>query len=165
MPQHIRSAWFKTLGQLALILVLAAVLGLAIGYPWPVVTLAALGVVAWHYWRLRKVLLRLTARQRLEPARGNGLAVQSLGGLGGGGSLRGGHGDQRHFRSIGLARRDSCACACCGIRLDGCVEYICFTHIFCATLARISEIHDAPVRPLMGNFVPQLFDSGRKRPV
>lgn len=73
MPQHIRSAWFKTLGQLALILVLAAVLGLAIGYLWPVVTLAALGVVAWHYWRLRKVLLRLTARQRLEPARGNGV--------------------------------------------------------------------------------------------
>ena len=101
----------------------------------------------------------------MEPARGDGLAVQSLGGLGGGSSLRGGHGDQRHFRGIGLGRRDPCACACCGIGLDGCVEYICFTHIFCATLARISEIHDAPVRPLMGNFVPQLFDSGRKRPV
>ena len=34
---------------------------------------AALGVVAWHYWRLRKVLLRLTARQRLEPAQGRGV--------------------------------------------------------------------------------------------
>jgi two-component system phosphate regulon sensor histidine kinase PhoR len=73
MPQYIRSAWFKTLGQLAGVLALAVVIGLLIGHVWPVVTLAALGVVAWHYWRLRKVLVRLTARQRLEPARGNGV--------------------------------------------------------------------------------------------
>jgi len=73
MPQYIRSAWFKTLGQLAGVLALAMVIGLLIGHVWPVVTLAALGVVAWHYWRLRKVLVRLTARQRLEPARGNGV--------------------------------------------------------------------------------------------
>ncbi|MCL6711564.1 phosphate regulon sensor histidine kinase PhoR [Pseudoxanthomonas sp. z9] len=73
MPQYIRSAWFKTLGQLAGVLALAVVVGLLIGHVWPVVTLAALGVVAWHYWRLRKVLVRLTARQRLEPARGNGV--------------------------------------------------------------------------------------------
>lgn len=61
MPHDIRSAWFKTLGQLALILALAVVVGLLVGQIWPVVTVAALGVVAWHYWRLRKVLLRLTA--------------------------------------------------------------------------------------------------------
>ncbi|UBB23835.1 phosphate regulon sensor histidine kinase PhoR [Pseudoxanthomonas japonensis] len=73
MPQYIRSAWFKTLGQLAGVLALAVIIGLLIGHVWPVVTLAALGVVAWHYWRLRKVLVRLTARQRLEPARGNGV--------------------------------------------------------------------------------------------
>ena len=73
MPHDIRSAWFKTLGQLALILALAVVVGLLVGQIWPVVTVAALGVVAWHYWRLRKVLLRLTARQRLEPAQGRGV--------------------------------------------------------------------------------------------
>ena len=56
MPHDIRSAWFKTLGQLALILALAVVVGLLVGQIWPVVTVAALGVVAWHYWRLRKGL-------------------------------------------------------------------------------------------------------------
>jgi len=73
MPHDIRSAWFKTLGQLALILALAVVVGLLVGQVWPIVTIAALGVVVWHYWRLRKVLLRLTARQRLEPAQGRGV--------------------------------------------------------------------------------------------
>ncbi|MET0808854.1 MAG: DUF3329 domain-containing protein, partial [Pseudoxanthomonas sp.] len=73
MPKHFRSAWFKTLGQLLAVLAAALLLGLLLGHPWPVVTLAALGVVAWHYWRLRKVLTRLTARQRIEPARGDGV--------------------------------------------------------------------------------------------
>ena len=73
MPHDIRTAWFKTLGQLALILAMAVVVGLLLGQVWPVVTVAALGVVAWHYWRLRKVLLRLTARQRMEPAQGKGV--------------------------------------------------------------------------------------------
>ncbi|RZA35893.1 MAG: phosphate regulon sensor histidine kinase PhoR [Lysobacteraceae bacterium] len=73
MPLHIRSAWFKTLGQLVAVLALAVLLGWAMGQVWPVLTLTALGVVAWHYWRLRKVLLRLTARQRIEPARGDGV--------------------------------------------------------------------------------------------
>ncbi|HEY5970799.1 MAG TPA: phosphate regulon sensor histidine kinase PhoR [Pseudoxanthomonas sp.] len=73
MPQHIRSAWFKTLGQLVAVLVAAALLGWLVGQVWPVLAVAALGVVAWHYWRLRKVLMRLTARQRLEPVRGNGV--------------------------------------------------------------------------------------------
>ena len=73
MPQHIRSAWFRTLGQLMAVLVAAALLGWLLGHVWAAVTLAALGVVAWHYWRLRKVLMRLTARQRIEPARGAGV--------------------------------------------------------------------------------------------
>ena len=68
-----RSAWYKTLGQLVAVLALAVVLGWALGHVWPVLTFTALGVVAWHYWRLRKVLLRLTARQRIEPARGDGV--------------------------------------------------------------------------------------------
>ncbi len=73
MPQHIRSAWFKTLGQLLAVLAAAVLLGWLAGHVWPVLTAAALGVVAWHYWRLRKVLLRLTARQRMEPVRGDGV--------------------------------------------------------------------------------------------
>jgi two-component system phosphate regulon sensor histidine kinase PhoR len=73
MPQYIRSAWFKTLGQLFSILGFAALLGLLVGQVWPVLTATALGVVAWHYWRLRKLLLRLTARRRLETASGHGV--------------------------------------------------------------------------------------------
>ena len=73
MPEHARSAWTRTLGQLALVLLGALLLGLLIGKPWPVLTVAALGVVAWHYWKLRNVLLRLTARQRLAPPQGVGI--------------------------------------------------------------------------------------------
>ncbi|RNF84917.1 phosphate regulon sensor histidine kinase PhoR [Montanilutibacter psychrotolerans] len=73
MPPRARSAWFRTLGQLALILAAAAVVGALVGQPWPVLTLAALGVVAWHYWQLRGLLTRLTARQRLEPVAGAGV--------------------------------------------------------------------------------------------
>ena len=73
MPPRARSAWLRTLGTLAGVLALAAVVGLAVGQPWPVVAITALGVVAWHYWRLRRVLLRLTARQRLAPPQGDGV--------------------------------------------------------------------------------------------
>ncbi len=73
MPHYIRSAWLKTLGQLVAVLVAAGLVGGLLGQVWPVLALTALGVVAWHYWRLRKVLLRLTARQRLDPVRGDGV--------------------------------------------------------------------------------------------
>jgi len=73
MPPRARNAWFRTLGQLALVLAGALVLGLLIGRAWPVLTVAALGVVAWHYWKLRGVLLRLTARQRQAPPHGDGV--------------------------------------------------------------------------------------------
>ena len=73
MPPRARNAWFRTLGQLAGVLLAALAIGVALGNPWPVLTLAALGVVAWHYWRLRGVLLRLTARQRQAPPVGNGV--------------------------------------------------------------------------------------------
>ena len=73
MSPDARSAWFRTLGQLALVLVAGLCIGLLLGQPWPALTLAALGVVAWHYWKLRNVLLRLTARQRLAPSSGVGV--------------------------------------------------------------------------------------------
>ena len=75
MSPDARSAWFRTLGQLALVLVAGLGVGLLLGYPWPSLTLAALGVVAWHYWKLRNVLLRLTARQRLAPSSGVGVSA------------------------------------------------------------------------------------------
>ncbi len=73
MPTHLRSAWLKTLGELALILAGAALLGLLVHQVWPVVALVCLGMVAWHYWRLRKLLQRLSSRQRLAPAQGVGV--------------------------------------------------------------------------------------------
>lgn len=73
MPPRARNAWFKTLGQLWLVLAGALVLGFLLGHLWPVLTIAALGVVAWHYWKLRGVLLRLTAHQRLEAPQGDGV--------------------------------------------------------------------------------------------
>ncbi len=73
MSPEARNAWFRTLGQLALVLVAGLCAGLLVGQPWPALTVAALGVVAWHYWKLRKLLLRLTARRRLDPALGVGV--------------------------------------------------------------------------------------------
>ncbi|MCF7223435.1 phosphate regulon sensor histidine kinase PhoR [Marilutibacter chinensis] len=73
MPPRARSAWFRTLGLLVLLLASATVVGLLLGYPFQVLTATALGIVAWHYWRLRKVLTRLTARQRLGPSNGKGV--------------------------------------------------------------------------------------------
>lgn len=73
MPPSAHTAWLKTLGPLVLMLAGAALLGLAIGHAWPVVTATALGIVAWHYWKLHRVLLRLTARKRQAPPRGGGV--------------------------------------------------------------------------------------------
>ncbi|MEO5629457.1 MAG: phosphate regulon sensor histidine kinase PhoR [Thermomonas sp.] len=73
MSPDARSAWLRTLGLLTLVLIAGLAIGLVVGQPWPALTIAALGVVAWHYWKLRDVLLRLTARQRRQPARGAGV--------------------------------------------------------------------------------------------
>ncbi|MBN6152476.1 phosphate regulon sensor histidine kinase PhoR [Xanthomonas sp. AmX2] len=73
MPRHIRSAWFKTLGTLAVLLLLAVLAGWLGGHVWMALTLASLAVMSWHYWRLRRVLRRLTARQRWEPPAGTGV--------------------------------------------------------------------------------------------
>ena len=73
MSPDARNAWFRTLGHLALVLVVGLAIGTLLGQPWPALTVAALGVVAWHYWKLRNLLLRLTARQRLQVSRGAGV--------------------------------------------------------------------------------------------
>jgi len=72
MPPRARSAWFRTLGQLVLVLLAAALVGILVQRPWQVLTFTALGIVAWHYWRLRTLLMRLTARRRHTPPLGEG---------------------------------------------------------------------------------------------
>jgi two-component system phosphate regulon sensor histidine kinase PhoR len=73
MPPRARNAWFRTLGLLALVLAAGLAIGLLAGQPWPALAVTALGVVAWHYWKLRGVLLRLTARRRFAPPEGEGV--------------------------------------------------------------------------------------------
>jgi len=73
MSPRAHSAWLKTLGTLVAGLLAAIVLGLLTGYAWPMVTVTALCIVAWHYWRLHGVLSHLTARQRLAPPSGDGV--------------------------------------------------------------------------------------------
>ncbi len=73
MTPAARAAWFRTLAQLAVVLLAGLGIGWLLGRPWPAVTIAALGVVAWHYWKLHGVLMRLTARQHPRPAAGVGV--------------------------------------------------------------------------------------------
>jgi len=73
MPPDARSAWIRTLGQLGLVLAAALLVGLASGQVGLSLAVAALGVVAWHYWRLRRLLVRLGSRQRHPDARGHGV--------------------------------------------------------------------------------------------
>ena len=68
MPRHIRSAWLKTLATVAIVLLLAGLVGWFTGHLWLCIALAALATLVWHYWRLRRVLRRLTARQRWDTA-------------------------------------------------------------------------------------------------
>ena len=73
MPPRARNAWFRTLGLLALVLAGGLAAGMLAGKPWQALTVAALGVVGWHYWKLRGVLLRLTARRGIEAPSGDGV--------------------------------------------------------------------------------------------
>ena len=72
MSPEARRAWFRTLSQLVLVLTAGLVLGLLLGHPWPAISITALGIVGWHYWRLQQVLQRLEARQRPAPSGGDG---------------------------------------------------------------------------------------------
>lgn len=73
MPRQFRSAWLKTLATVATLLLLAWLLGVLIGHPALSVAVAALAILAWHYWRLRQVLMRLTARRRWETTNSAGV--------------------------------------------------------------------------------------------
>ncbi|WDS36094.1 phosphate regulon sensor histidine kinase PhoR [Pseudoxanthomonas sp.] len=73
MPQHLRSAWNRTLFRLATLLAIASAIGWLVGAFWEVLAISSLCVVGWQFWRLRAVLRRLTARERLQPAHGDGV--------------------------------------------------------------------------------------------
>ncbi|MCD9027594.1 phosphate regulon sensor histidine kinase PhoR [Luteimonas sp. BDR2-5] len=73
MPPRIRAAWTRTLLQLAAILAAAIVVGALLGQVWMALALTALGVVAWHYWKLYDLLTRLTSRRRVPPPQGDGV--------------------------------------------------------------------------------------------
>ena len=69
---RLRSAWWRTLSALFAVLAGACLLGIMLGRPGLVLAVAAMAVLAWHYWRLRRVLTGLTERRHWEPARGHG---------------------------------------------------------------------------------------------
>ena len=73
MPPRIHVAWTRTLLQLAAVLTGAAVVGALLGEIWMALAIGALGVVAWHYWKLYDLLRRLTSRSRVPPPQGDGV--------------------------------------------------------------------------------------------
>jgi two-component system phosphate regulon sensor histidine kinase PhoR len=64
-------SWKRAIAQLFALYLMALIVGWAIGYVWMPLALVSMGVVAWHYFRLWRLLKRLTGRRRLPPARGN----------------------------------------------------------------------------------------------
>jgi two-component system, OmpR family, phosphate regulon sensor histidine kinase PhoR len=73
MPDRARTAWLQTATRLALVMAAALFVGIAAGHAWPAVAIAAITILAWHYWRLRGVLQRLAARHRGAPPPGRGV--------------------------------------------------------------------------------------------
>ena len=66
MTARVHTVWWRSLGALALLLVLAAVVGAAIGHAWMLISLASLGALAWQQWKLRALLIQLVSRRRVE---------------------------------------------------------------------------------------------------
>ncbi len=73
MPPRIHAAWTRTLLQLAAVLASAVLVGALLDHVWMALAIAALCVVAWHYWKLYDLLQRLTSRQRVPPPQGDGV--------------------------------------------------------------------------------------------
>jgi len=69
---RLRQAWRRTLAGTVLVLAGAAVGGFASGHPGAVLAAAALALLAWHGWRLHRVLAALDRRQHREPPSGGG---------------------------------------------------------------------------------------------
>lgn len=72
MTARVQTVWLRSLLALALLLALAALLGVFIGHAWPSIALASLGVLAWQQWKLRALLMHLVSRRRADAPRGTG---------------------------------------------------------------------------------------------
>lgn len=72
MPPTLQTSWQRTLATLAAVLGCAMLAGLAVGQPWPALALAALGLLAAHLLRLRRIMGQLDARVRLPPPHSGG---------------------------------------------------------------------------------------------
>lgn len=59
------SQWNRFLARPALVLGGALLIGLLLGHPWPALAMAALGLLGWQQLRLRRLVQRLSARQRI----------------------------------------------------------------------------------------------------
>ena len=71
MPLFPGTSWKRAITQLIALYLAALIAGWAIGRTWLPLALVSMGVVAWHYWRLWRLLARLAGGRRLQPARGN----------------------------------------------------------------------------------------------
>jgi len=69
----LRSAWRQSSLHLLTIFLLGALLGWALNAAWAAIAITGLLVLAWHYWRLHRLLLRIDQRQRFTAPNGNGL--------------------------------------------------------------------------------------------
>jgi two-component system phosphate regulon sensor histidine kinase PhoR len=71
MPIFPGESWKRAIAQLLALYLAALAIGWAIGRLWLPLALVSMGVVAWHYWRLWRLLKRLAGGRRLQPAQGN----------------------------------------------------------------------------------------------
>jgi two-component system phosphate regulon sensor histidine kinase PhoR len=78
MPDDNRRAWSGTLARSGLLLASATALGALAGHAWVALAFAALAVLAWNGWQLRRVLQRLQLRRRAGDPRGGAGIWQQL---------------------------------------------------------------------------------------
>ncbi|HTD27878.1 MAG TPA: phosphate regulon sensor histidine kinase PhoR [Xanthomonadaceae bacterium] len=79
MPLFPGESWKRAILQLLALYVAALLLGWMIGMTWMPLALVSMGVVAWHYWRLWRLLTKLTGRRRLAPANGSSVWSETEG--------------------------------------------------------------------------------------
>ena len=70
--QRLRRAWLQTARLLVLFFFVAALLGFVLQAPWATLAIAAGIALAWSYWRLHRVLVRLERRRKIAPNPGQG---------------------------------------------------------------------------------------------